>query len=290
MRSLYRCFTRALFGAIFVSLTASSQSDADLFLPADDLSSGDSQFISSTSLGDDLGFLPSEDPSSDQSFNAGFDSSISSSQDLDTALFLDDNPASLAFSSDDVSRLPMDDGSASTVDGLPLPLFSDESGALASDEFFDTTDFDPETLSEADCDLPSEPLAGKLRRGDFCIKRTRETTWPPAYALDERYNYLPENDPKRRPSNQQKNSRADFTYCPSGPGGYRMYWVCDNGNPKDRISSPDRDTTLINLSLERACKCLPLLRSTALTANNPPSVQLPSVTNQGCLGAARDFT
>lgn len=249
---------RLLLCVTLVSIPASSQSDDNLFLASEGLDSGDSQYLSSTDgFGGGPDFLFNGDSSSPFPLNAGFDSSNPFSQDGDLTMFFDGNPSSVASSN------LFDDGFAPATNDLSLSSFSGDSKTLASDELLDIDASESDSFDVADCADDDEPTLGKSKRGGAICGAKH--SFPPSYALPERFDNQPENDPKKRPTRDVPNVKSDFVNCPSGEGGYRMYWICDNGKPEDRIFVEGRETTLLNLlSPDRDCKFLfPLSRSLA---------------------------
>lgn len=257
MHFLTRTFNGALFCLTYISC-ASSLSGDNLFSPTDDLDNGNIQYASLPDMGGDSELLSHEGSASLFSFNDDLGSSIPISQNWDSAVLPNNDPASVALFSED-APLPaaFDAGSALALNDLPLPSLSGELQTLASNVPFETSEFDAENLSDIDCMSYEEQTVGKSRRGDVCgVTDAGKRSFPPPYANPGRFNWLPENDPKRRPAPQLKNSKADFVYCPSGPGGYRMYLICDSGREADRSYTAGRGITLVNLDVERNCMLL----------------------------------
>lgn len=265
-------FFSALFCVTYISY-ARSLSDDDLFLPIDGHNNGNAEYTSLPILEDDQELLSFEDSPSLFSFNEDLDSSIPISQDWDSSVFLNDDSASAPLFIDDASILTtFDDDSPVALNDLLLTLSSEEPENPASKELSGANDSDSELFSDISCTSDEEQTVGKSRRGeDVCPVVNlgkKAPPFPPPFANRGRFNDLPENDPKRRPSNQQKNSRADFIECPSGPGGYRMYLICDSGNEADRMYSAARGVSLVNLKVNRGCMLLFLPPTCAKTADS----------------------
>lgn len=261
------CFG-ALFRVICFSFAASSQSSDTFFFPTDDPGIGNSQYVSLDASEGGPELLSYEDSASFFSLNGDFDTSIPMNQDLSSTLFTDNDPASVAILSEDaLSFSAFDDGPALAFNDILVPSLSEVPETLFSEEMFEASEFDSETLVDIDCESDEEQTFGKSRRAEgLCPMPAGKKTWPPPYASPERYNDLPENDPKPRPRNQTKNNRFDFVQCPSGPGGYRMYAVCDMGVDTDRVYDPVREWTVYNV--DHDCMLHPLPRSLAQTADS----------------------
>lgn len=239
-----RIFTGALFCVMCCSFAASYQSSDNFFFPTDDPGIGNSQHITLNALEGGPELLSYENSASPVSLNGELDPSIPMSQDLSFTLFTDDDPASIPFLSQDAPPfLAFDDGPA-----LAFNSFSEEPDTLSSEGIFEASEFDSESLANIDCESDEEQILGKSRRAEgVCTMPRGKPTFPPPYASPERYNELPDNDPKPRPRNQAKNTRFDFVQCPSGPGGYRMYVVCDKGVDLDRVYDAVRGWTVYNV-------------------------------------------
>lgn len=252
-------FVSALFCMTYISY-AGPLFGENLFLPTDDQGNGDVQYASLPTLEANPESLSPEDSASLFSTNEGLGSSIPISQDGDSAVFPKNDPASeTLFIEDSPLLTAFDDDSALALnDYLLLPSSSGDSETPASDDLFGTGEFDSGLLSDTNCMSDEEQAVSKVRRGDVCsvVEDSGKKSFPPPYANQDRFNWLPENDPKRRPSNQQRNIRPDFVHCPSGPGGYRMYLICDSGNEADRTYTTDRGVTLVNLKPNRICTLL----------------------------------
>jgi hypothetical protein len=64
----------------------------------------------------------------------------------------------------------------------------------------------------------------------------------------------PEHDPRPRPVTHRQNTDFDFKFCPSGTNGYRLYAVCDSGNPDDRVLVLRMDYTLFHATFCKLCR------------------------------------
>ena len=254
---------RRTLSVICCSYAASSQSSDNFFFPTDDPGVGNSQYVSLDASEVGLELLSYENSASPVSFNGELDPSIPMSQDSSLTLFTDDDPASIAFLSQDAPPfLCFDYGPA-----LAFNSFSEQPETLSPEEIFEASEFDSESLANIDWESDEEQILGKSRRAEgLCEMPRGKRTFPPPYARPERYNDLPENDPKPRPRNQARNVKYDFVHCPSGQGGYRMYAVCDKGVDSDRVYTPPRGWTVYNV--QHPCLLLSLPRSLAQTADS----------------------
>ena len=255
-------FINALFCTTCISYAASLSSDDDFFF-SNDLDDGDIQYASLSGLEGDPELKSYEDSGTLFSSSEDFGSFFPIGQNGDGAIFSNDDPTSGPLFIEDAPFLTaFDDNSALALDELPLPSFSEEFETPASNEFFETSQFDSELLSDSNCISDEEQAVSKSKREDVCtVEDQSKTSYPPPFANPERFNWLPENEPKRRPSIQAKNSPADLINCPSGPGGYRMYLICDTGKESDRKYTSDRGVTLYNLNTNRICMLLFLPRT-----------------------------
>lgn len=261
MYFLWWNFVGALFCVKYNSSYARSFLSDNFFEPNDD-------YASLPGLNGDPELQPFEDPASLFSSNEYLGSSIPLSGDGDPAVFPNNDPASAPLFVDDAPLLTaFNFDSALALDDLPLPSFSGESETLASNNLFPTSEFDPELTLDDSCMPGEEQDVSKSKRGDdFClVTDSGKKSFPPVWANPSRFNYFPENDPRPRPKNQQKNSRSDFIDCPSGPGGYRMYLICDSGKKEDRKDTVGRGVTLTNLNADRSCMLLSLSQSRCKT-------------------------
>lgn len=247
----------ALFGAKYISPAQSFPGD-NLFESIDGQGEGSIRYASLPGLEDDPELPPSEDAVSLFSSSDDLGSSIPFSQDGDSAVFLNNDPASAPLFIEDASLLTAsDDDSVLAFNDLPLPSWSGESETPTSSDLFETSEFDPEFVSDNSCIPDEEQDVSKSKRGNVCtVTEGGQKAFPPYYANPARFNWLPENNPKKRPKNQQKNTASDFIHCASGPGGYRMYLICDSGNEADRTYTGIRGVTLVNLRPDRNCMLL----------------------------------
>ena len=263
-------FVGVLFCVKFNISYARSLSSDNFFQPTDDQDAGNVQVASLPGLDGDLELQYYDNPTSLFSSNEDLDSSIPLSQDGGFAVFSSNDLASAPFFIDDTALLPAsNDDFALALNDLPLPSLSGESETPASNNLLQDNGLDPKFISDDTCMPGEEQDVSKSKRGDdFCLVTDGgKKLFPPIWANPYRWNYKPENDPKRRPTNQQKNSRPDFINCPSGPGGYRMYLICDSGRPEDRTYTPDRGVTLVNLYANRDCMLLSLPHACAQPAD-----------------------
>ena len=257
-------FVGALFGLKYNISYARSLPGNNLFEPTDNQDIVNIQYATLPGFVDDPELNSYEDSTSFFSSEEDLGSSVPLSRDGDSAVFPSNDLATAPLFIEDAPLLTAsNDDSALALSDLPLLSLSGESEMPTSTDLFETGEFDPEIISDDSC-MPGEELdvSKSKREDDFCLVTDGgKQSYPPAFANPERWDWLSENAPKRRPSNQYKNSRADLINCPSGPQGYRMYLVCDSGRAEDRTYTTNRGVTLVNLKTNRNCMLLFLFRT-----------------------------
>lgn len=264
-------FVGVLFCVKYDISYARSLSSDNFFKPTDDQDVGNVQFAPLPGLDGDSELQSYDNPTLLSSSNEDLDSSIPLSQDGGFGGFSSNDPASAPLFIDDAAPLTAsNDDSALALNDLPLSSLSGGPETPASNNLFQNNGLEPEFISDDTCIPGEEQDISKSKRGDdFCLVTDGgKKSFPPIWANPYRWNYKPENEPKRRPTNQKKNSRPDFINCPSGPGGYRMYLICDSGREEDRTYTPDRGVTLVNLYTDRDCMLLSLPHACAKPADS----------------------
>lgn len=263
-------FVGALFCVKYSISYARSLSGDNLFESTDNQDAGNIQFASLPGLDDYLESQSYEDPTLLFSSNDDLDSSIPLSQDGGSTVFPNSDPGSASLFNDDAALFAAsNDDSTLALNDVPLPSLSGVSETPASNNPSQDNEFDPEFISDNSCIPGEEQDFSKSKRGDFCLVTDGgPKSFPPIWAEPKRWDWKPENEPKRRPTNQHKNARPDFINCPSGPLGYRMYLVCDSGREEDRTYTRDRGVTLENLNANRNCMLLSLSHAWVNPANH----------------------
>lgn len=264
-------FVGALFFLPYHISCAQSLPGDNLFEPNDNQDAANIEYATLPGLDDDLELQSYEDSASLFLSKEDFGSSIPLSRDGDSAAFPSNDLTSAPLFIEDAPLLAaFNDDSALALNDLPLLSLSGESEMPTSSDLFETGEFDPEIVSDNSCIPGEEQDFSKSKRGaGFClVPEGAKRSYPPVYANPTRWDWLPENAPKPRPNNQQKNLRADLIHCPSGPQGYRMYLICDSGREEDRTYTSNRGVTLVNLNTNRICTLLFLFHTCVKPADS----------------------